>query len=72
MNLLNKLIELLIRIKMRTEPEWVLAIFEVDKNTRVHIVIERFKSDRWEFEYTTTIIGSSRRWKYELYSERSR
>lgn len=47
--MLNKLMEWLIRIKLRIEPEWLATTFEIDEITTVHIAIERCYADRWEF-----------------------
>lgn len=40
--MLNKIIKLLLRLKLRRDPEWLVTSFAMDENTDVHVVVERW------------------------------
>lgn len=40
--MLNKIIKLLLRFKMRHDPGWLGSSFGMDENTDVHVLVERW------------------------------
>lgn len=40
--MLNKIIKLLLRLKLRREPGWLGTSFAMDENTDVHVLVERW------------------------------
>ena len=39
---MNKIIKLLLRFKLRSDPGWFGSSFEMDENTDVHVLVERW------------------------------
>lgn len=44
--MLNKIIKLLIRFKLRRDPGWIGVSFGLDDNTDVHVLVERWYTFR--------------------------
>ena len=40
--MLNKIIKLLIRLKLRRDPAWFGSSFAINENTDVHVLVERW------------------------------
>lgn len=40
--MLNKIIKLLLRLKLRRDPGWLGSSFAMDENTDIHVLVERW------------------------------
>lgn len=47
--LLNKLIKVLLRYKLRKQPEWTGTTFSIDEMTDVHCIVETWRNGRHFF-----------------------